>query len=229
MVAVGGRAADELLLARVSGMTEAEVATALDEATSQNLLVASDDGTADGYAFRHALLREALYDDLLPGARRRLHARYAEVLGERPRLDGAAGAAQLAEIAGHASAAHDLPLALRRWIEAGRASDAAFASVSASGAYERALELWDVVPEADRPEGLEYVELLEDAARSILAGGEVTRSGEVSRLALEQLDARADPARRARLLEMLARSRYLMTDLGGAIALLEEAAAARWR
>ena len=132
MVAVGGRAADELLLARVSGTTEAEIATALDEATSQNLLVPSDDGTAAGYAFRHALLREALYDDLLPGARRRLHARYAEVLGERPRLDGAAGAAQLAEIAGHASAAHDLPLALRRWIEAGRASDAAFASVSAS-------------------------------------------------------------------------------------------------
>jgi predicted ATPase len=74
VVAVGGRAADELLLARVTGMTEAEVATALDEATSQNLLVASDDGTAAGYAFRHALLREALYDDLLPGARRRLHA-----------------------------------------------------------------------------------------------------------------------------------------------------------
>jgi len=226
VVAVAGRAADELLLAGVSGSTETDVAASLDEATSQNLLVPSDDGTAAGYAFRHALLREALYDDLLPGARRRLHARYAEVLGEKAPLDGAARAAQLVEIAGHASAAYDLPLALRRWIEAARASDAAFASVSAVGAYERALELWDVVPEADRPAGLEHVELLEDAARSILVGGEVSRSGELSRLALEQLDAGADPARRARLLEMVARSRYLMNDLGGAITLLDGAAAA---
>jgi DNA-binding CsgD family transcriptional regulator len=226
VVAVGGRAADEPLLTRVSGIAEADLTAALDEATSQNLLVPSDDGTAAGYAFRHALLREALYDDLLPGTRRRLHARYAEVLGEKPPLDGAARAAQLVEIAGHATAAYDLPLALRRWIEAARASDASFASMSAVGAYGRALELWDVVPEADRPEGLEHVELLEDAARSIHDGGEATRSGELLRLALAQLDARADPARRARLLEMLARSRYLMNDLGGAVTLLEGAAAA---
>ena len=36
---------------------------------------------ADGYAFRHALIREAIYDDLLPGERTRLHTRFAEVLG----------------------------------------------------------------------------------------------------------------------------------------------------
>src|SRR4029079_13802583 len=138
VVAVGGRAADEPLLTRVSGIAEADLTAALDEATSQNLLVPSDDGTAAGYAFRHALLREALYDDLLPGTRRRLHARYAEVLGEKPPLDGAARAAQLVEIAGHATAAYALPLALRRWIEAARASDASFASMSAVGAYGRA-------------------------------------------------------------------------------------------
>src|SRR5262245_537320 len=226
VMAVGSRAADEALLSRVSGTTEAEVVAALDEAASQSLVVASDDGTASGYTFRHALLREAFYDDLLPGPRRRFHATFAAVLAEKPRLDGAAGAAQVAEIAGHASAAHDLPLALRRWIEAARASDAAFAFVSAAGAYERALELWDVVPQADRPAGLSQVRLLEEAAGSMLAARELTRSGEVLRLALEQLDEGADPTLRARLLEMLARSLFLMNDFGGAISLLDAAAAA---
>src|SRR5262245_2673649 len=59
-MAVGSRAADEPLLASVSGATEDEVVTALEEASSQNLVIPSDDGIAAGYAFRHALLREAL-------------------------------------------------------------------------------------------------------------------------------------------------------------------------
>ena len=37
-----------------------------------------DRRAADGYAFRHALLAEAVYDDLLPGERVRLHAGYAD-------------------------------------------------------------------------------------------------------------------------------------------------------
>ena len=38
------------------------------------MLVASAD---DFYQFRHALLAEAVYDDLLPGERTSLHAAYA--------------------------------------------------------------------------------------------------------------------------------------------------------
>ncbi|ONI87175.1 hypothetical protein ALI22I_22215 [Saccharothrix sp. ALI-22-I] len=34
----------------------------------------------DGYAFRHALIRDAVYRRLLPGERVELHARYAAVL-----------------------------------------------------------------------------------------------------------------------------------------------------
>jgi len=32
----------------------------------------------EGYAFRHALLAEAVYDDLLPGEKARIHAAYAQ-------------------------------------------------------------------------------------------------------------------------------------------------------
>src|SRR5215472_16562149 len=46
-------------------------------AVAANVLRADE----DGYGFRHALIREAIYDDLLPGERTRLHTRFAEVLG----------------------------------------------------------------------------------------------------------------------------------------------------
>ncbi|WP_436843763.1 hypothetical protein, partial [Streptomyces hundungensis] len=42
----------------------------------RSLLVVS----GDGYAFRHALIRQAVYEDLLPGERTRLHARHAKAL-----------------------------------------------------------------------------------------------------------------------------------------------------
>ena len=71
------------------------------------------DGASDAYAFRHALLREAIYTELLPGERSRLHARYADALAERRRRGAAA------ELAHHAMASHDLPLAPGR-VGAGR-------------------------------------------------------------------------------------------------------------
>ena len=45
----------------------------------------------DGYAFRHGLIREAIYDDLLPGERTRLHTRFAEALGSDPGWSRRAG------------------------------------------------------------------------------------------------------------------------------------------
>ena len=56
-----------------------------------------------GYSFRHALLQEAVYDDLLPGQHARLHARFAAILEERPELITSRGSDQTAasEIAHH--------------------------------------------------------------------------------------------------------------------------------
>ena len=61
----------------------------------------------DGYAFRHALLAEAVYDDLLPGERVRLHARLRRrrCAARRRRHGGRAGPAR--------PAAHDLATAVR--------------------------------------------------------------------------------------------------------------------
>ena len=46
-----------------------------------------------GYTFRHALLREVIHDDLLPGQHARLHAHFAMILEEHPELISAASAA----------------------------------------------------------------------------------------------------------------------------------------
>ena len=77
---------------------------ALRTAVEANVLVASRGGT---YAFRHALLGEAVYDDLLPGERMRLHADFVSALGEGRAVGTAA------ELAQHARRADDRPVAIR--------------------------------------------------------------------------------------------------------------------
>src|SRR5215469_696544 len=77
--AVAGRKADDELVQAASGLAAAEYEAAVREAVTHQLLV--PDGT-EGYVFRHALLREAVYADLLPGERTRLHATICSLLSD---------------------------------------------------------------------------------------------------------------------------------------------------
>jgi predicted ATPase len=63
VAAVGGRRVPHALLGAVAGLPDGELDAALREAVERHVMEV--DG--DGYAFRHALLRDAIYDDLLPG------------------------------------------------------------------------------------------------------------------------------------------------------------------
>jgi class 3 adenylate cyclase len=95
-------------LAVGSGVTEDALVERLDEALSLELV---DDlpGKIGRYSFRHALIREALYDALPPATRRRLHRTIAEaVRGMRAPVEPAAeiayhycqaGSAETAELA----------------------------------------------------------------------------------------------------------------------------------
>ena len=87
----------------------AELYEALREAVDASLLLV--DGTGRGYAFRHALTRDAVYGDLLPG--RAGGAAHRLRRGARPR-PGLAGddASVAATLAVHWYAAHDMPRAL---------------------------------------------------------------------------------------------------------------------
>ena len=108
----------------------------------------------DRYTFRHALLQEAVYDDVLPGERTRWHSAFARTLEARTGVD----APHAAELAYHWYAAHDLPRALEASVAAGRAAEARYAFPEASVEYERAIELWDQVPDAEARAGVDRID-----------------------------------------------------------------------
>ncbi|NDU74720.1 AAA family ATPase [Actinomadura sp. DSM 109109] len=182
VAAVAGRRVDDELVRVVAGLDEATVGEALREVVSHQLLVPS----GAGYTFRHALLREAVYADLLPGERTRLHADFARLLAGLP--DGTRGSA--AELAHHSLAAHDLPAAFAASVRAGREADRLAAPAEAHEHYDRALELWDAVPDPEAAAGTDRMRLSLAAAQASARAGELRRA--VHRL--RRVLAAADPA-----------------------------------
>jgi predicted ATPase len=67
-------------LSQVVDQNDEDLELSLRAAVESNVLVQVGD---EGYAFRHALLAEAVYDDLLPGERARIHSAYAQALNSR--------------------------------------------------------------------------------------------------------------------------------------------------
>jgi ATP/maltotriose-dependent transcriptional regulator MalT len=78
--AVLGRSFDAALLARITGDTPIEVELMLDELISEHFATVRPDGRT--YDFRHALIRDAVYEDIGLARRRALHAAVAEAVEE---------------------------------------------------------------------------------------------------------------------------------------------------
>ena len=197
VLAVAERA-DHALLAETSGLDAPALRAALRDAVASHLIVAGADGR---HAFRHALLREVVVDDLLPGEREGLHLALARALGGRaPRARRSRRA-----IAFHYSAAGDRPAALAASVRAAQAARAVHAHGEEATLLERVLELWDRVPEASELVGTDRVGLLTRAAEAHGFAAEHARAEALGRAALEELDETHDPVRVAGLLEHLAR------------------------
>jgi DNA-binding CsgD family transcriptional regulator len=207
IAAVTGRMVDHALLAAVAHLSEDDLNCALRDAV-EDYLLAHDTATM-GYSFRHALLREAIYSDLLPGERRSLHLRLARTLGERPRLAGTTVTAP-AELAHHWYAAGELPAALAASVSAGAAAEDVDALGEAWVHYERALEIWDFV--ASPPPELQFgrLEVLRRAAEAAALTGETERAIALARDVLDRIDEHSDPIQAALAHERL--GRYLWTD-----------------
>lgn len=84
VAAAVGRLVPHGLLAAVADHPEPQLTEELREAVAHQLLLYGRDG--ESYEFRHALLRESIYADLLPGERTRIHMALAEKLAADPRL-----------------------------------------------------------------------------------------------------------------------------------------------
>jgi DNA-binding CsgD family transcriptional regulator/tetratricopeptide (TPR) repeat protein len=143
LAAVAGVTVDHELLEQAwlaaYGQTRA-LAGALRRAVAAGVLV----GVAGQrrYAFRHALVREAVYDDLLPGDRSRWHRELARSLAQTSQGSRGAGyAARAAWIAHHWLAVGDQMRALAASIDAGQAAEQTSAFREASRQYRVAADL----------------------------------------------------------------------------------------
>ena len=177
VAAVAGNRVDHGLLEQVSDRSPAELDADLREAVDASILTVDE----DGYGFRHALLREVVHEDMLPGQHTRLHARFAALLEDQPEL--APGAASF-EIAHHWSAAHDAPKAFSWSLTAARSGSSAH--VETLKQYERALELWDRLPDPEVVAGCSHLALLDTAAAAARDAGEVERSLALTKQALAE-------------------------------------------
>jgi DNA-binding CsgD family transcriptional regulator/tetratricopeptide (TPR) repeat protein len=189
------------------------VTAAVEEAVAAGCLVT--DGSE--YGFRHELLREAVYESLVPSRRRALHEALARTLAET----GGGNAAAVA----------------RHWLEGGHPSEAAACSITAAeeaerlhapGAahihFERVLELWDELPASERRRAGGRGQVLARAAEAAFQASASERARELASAAVTEAadDPRTVPGR----LERLARFQFVAGKSEEAEAIYEQALAA---
>ncbi|MGF1425691.1 ATP-binding protein [Kitasatospora sp. LaBMicrA B282] len=205
VAAVLGEPVGPALLATVTGQPEPELEAALRPAVRRGLLLAGE----EGYTFRHALLRSAVAEELLPGERRRLHAACARALTADPALVPPGQAA--AALALHWHAAGDREAAYRAAWTAARAARAGYAYREELRLLERMLTESSAEPE-----------VLRAAVRAALDARATVRGLELADAALA---VTPEPAERALLLETRSLLKHRqgqdgLDDLREALALL---------
>jgi predicted ATPase/DNA-binding CsgD family transcriptional regulator len=203
-VADGGMSHE--LLAATAGLPEKRLLACAREAVTAGLLTA----TGDVYAFPHALVRQVLYGQLLPGERRRLHRQLADELAARPGSNPGT-LAQHWHLAGredHAAVAA---------VTAAREAVAARAYPEAYRHYGLAIQLMRWLPDADQG-------LLEEAAQAASWARDPDQAATWAADALARSDGAA-PRDRARMLERLGRYRWESGDPRSAVEAADQAVA----
>ena len=189
--AVGGLRVSHALLAAVTGWEEAELTAGLRPAVAFNVLVSD----ADGYAFRHELIREAVLEDLLPGERAQEHRRYAQALEAAPSLSPQGAAA--VQVARHWLGARDAERALAAAWGAAAGAEAAFAHAQRLQMLEQVLELWDHVADPVRYTATDHIGVLMLAADAARWAGQPEQGLALVEAALAELDGAGDSERLA--------------------------------
>jgi DNA-binding CsgD family transcriptional regulator len=244
VAAVAGPRADDELIREVSGMPAAAYEDAVREAVAQQLMVpvpadlrepsprdirgdpgqsSTRDLGAERYAFRHALLREAVYADLLPGERTRLHAAIATLLSDTRRRD-ATLPGTAAELAHHCLESHDIPGAFAASVRAGQEAQRLAAPAEAHRHFDRALSLWERVSDPDKVAGMDRGSLALASANNAAASGDIARAVQQLRRLNEFLAADTNPALASRVGERLAYFLLETDDSADAVAAARSAA-----
>ncbi|HXH79425.1 helix-turn-helix transcriptional regulator [Nocardioides sp.] len=200
VASVAGRQVSHELLAAVTGLDYTELEGALRTAVESNVLVQA---RGSSYAFRHALLGEAVYDDLLPGERARLHTAFMTAL-QTGRVAGTA-----AELALHARRAGDRLTAAAASIEAGNRAFAVGGPNEAAMQFLEALDLLAAVPEV--PDDIDVHALVRRCAEAFVASGRVSKAIKVLRNHLATMPADTSQVDRGQVLTSIAAA-LLLTD-----------------
>ncbi len=231
-IAVGWRLT-EPVIAEVTDIGRDALQGALREAMAEHVLSADEEGR---FHFRHALLREVLYDDLLPGERGDFHLNLARALDTDLGEGGEQEAERAAAVATHYAAAGDQPAALRAAVSAALMAREVHAYGEAAELAERALDLWPRVADAEQTIPLSRSDLLMLAATAHSIAGDRERAETLLGLALEAVDPAQEPEMYARLLDRLARIQWSLNrgaegveTAQRALALLPEDEASRER
>ncbi|HEY3712831.1 MAG TPA: AAA family ATPase [Amycolatopsis sp.] len=195
VVSVANEPVSHAALTAVSGIGELELDEVLREAVQHHVLVIE----RGNYAFRHALLQEAVYGDLLPGERTRMHAAYAARI-----MAVQQGRGHDAKLAFHSLESRDLVTALPALLRAMAEAEKLGAPGAALRHAEQALSIWDAVPVDGRPEGVDELKLLHEASYFAGTSGEPERAAAFARSATEALKPEMSSDRAAKVWRRLA-------------------------
>ncbi len=189
LVAVGQRL-DDRLLEETTGLEPRALREALREAVDGHILAVQDDGL---YRFRHALLREVVEADLLPGERAERHLALARALERRVGAGAQVAAARRPPLRRDG----DPPPALAAAVRAATAAERVHAYAEVTALLDRALALWDRVPDAEALAGADRVTVLVRAAEAASALGDPGRQLALLEAALAGLGPDPDRSRAA--------------------------------
>ena len=186
LASAAGQRVDPALLADAAGLDEATLFDALRECVARQILVPIHRRASTAIPSATPCSRRPCTTTSFRANGRAGIPPSLATLEARTGVD----APHAAELAYHWYAAHDLPRALETSVAAGRAAEARYAFPEASVEYERAIELWDQVPDAEARAGVDRIALL-----ASLAG--VARFHEPAR-AVAQIQAGHHARRRSR-------------------------------
>ncbi|MFC5238125.1 ATP-binding protein [Pseudonocardia zijingensis] len=220
-VAVGGHHVEHGLLVAVTGLPAAELEAALRPALDAAVLTA----TVDGYGFRHVLIGDAVYDELLlPGERIRLHARFAEAIAADPVLAPPALCYAPGEMARHWTAARDVPRAFAALWRAAEEGRELLAHRERLDMLRRLIALWPRIDDPVAVTGASFPEVLRLAVEAADESGDLDEAMALSDRALDVARNSGDSQVQAMVLERRARIRRRL-GIGGAKEDLEAALA----
>jgi len=144
IAAVIGREFSYDLLTAASRTDETDLRSALSQLEDADIIYRTGVSPSVRFAFKHVLLRDAVYNSLLRGKRQEIHAdiaavlenHFRDVIENRPEI-----------LAYHYSQAGKNELAIRGWRESGRRALANSANVEAIGHFRNALQLLRALPD----------------------------------------------------------------------------------